>query len=208
MLNLVHTDSETLVEKLTHENRVKKFLDPLHDHHLSSYEHSIRVALLAIDLGKDCHLSPEEQELLGLGGLLHDLGKRLIPNYILDKPGKPDTTEMHMLRQHPCLGFMMLKQFEDPRIKWFTLTHHEFSDKPYPHTWEEEGNALPKQERNMFAHLKPLAQIIAAADVADALTSPRAYRKMLLSHQEVEDIFSHQYTGNRMYATNVLRKVA
>jgi len=100
-----------------------------------------------------------------LAGLLHDIGKMMIPLDILKKPGKLTTDEYRIIQEHPTLGYNLLKdQNVDRRIALAALQHHERCD----------GKGYPSGLR--LSDIEPFAKIVAIADVYDALTANRVYR--------------------------------
>jgi HD-GYP domain-containing protein (c-di-GMP phosphodiesterase class II) len=101
---------------------------------------------------------------LGLGLLLHDVGKLIIPQDILNKPGQLDDAEWQLMRAHPRAGVEMLRSdLISPLVKVVVRSHHERWDGGgYPDGLSGEG-------------IHQLARIAAAADVYDAVTSERVY---------------------------------
>jgi len=130
-----------------------------------TFVHSINVALISSTIGEWLGCKKEEQEILMLCGLLHDIGKLLIPEDILMKPGKLTSIEFDVIKTHVSLGYNQLKgKGLDNRINEACLLHHERSDgSGYP--FGLKGDKIP------FA-----AKIVSIADVYDAMTSNRVYR--------------------------------
>lgn len=129
------------------------------------FSHSVNVALICNVFGDWMHLSDEEKQVLTMCGLLHDVGKMLIPPRILNKPGKLTDEEYDIVRLHAENGYELLKQADiDERIKDAALGHHErYDGTGYPAG--KSGREIP-----MFT------SIVAIADVFDAMTSKRVYR--------------------------------
>ena len=127
--------------------------------------HSERVTSLAMDLGRELGLPPDEIDLLRRGGLLHDIGKIGVPPSILDKPGKLTEEEFAVIKNHPSKGAAILEPIPNLRkIIPIVVQHHErFDGKGYPKGLSGEDISLH-------------ARILALADVADALLSDRPYR--------------------------------
>ena len=130
--------------------------------------HSERLSEYAVQFGELLGLSSEELEVLREGSLLHDIGKVAVPDHILLKPGRLTPTEMEIMRQHPVVGEEIcapLKSFRHvlPVIRH----HHERADgSGYPDGLR--GDAIPLA-----------AQILQMADIYDALTTDRPYRKAM-----------------------------
>jgi putative nucleotidyltransferase with HDIG domain len=128
--------------------------------------HSDRVATLALLLGKELGLTIHALKTIVAASLLHDLGKVKTPDEILKKAGKLSDEEFHKIRKHPELGVELLRGKEFPwDIKPLILHHHEkINGKGYP--LGLKGEDIPMG-----------ARIICIADVFDALTSDRVYRR-------------------------------
>ena len=131
-----------------------------------TYTHSMNVALICNIFASWLNLSAEETNVLITCGLLHDIGKLKIPNEIISKPGKLTDEEFDLIRSHPRIGFEMLQSKDlDNRVKLAALQHHErFNGCGYP-------RQLTGPEISNFS------SIVAIADVYDAMTSNRVYRK-------------------------------
>jgi putative nucleotidyltransferase with HDIG domain len=133
-----------------------------------TFHHSVKVALLCGVIGKWMGYEEAEIRQLSLAGLLHDVGKSRIPLELLTKPGKLDSDEMAIMKQHVTKGYELLQK-SGVIVAWpvacAVLQHHERMDgSGYPH-------------RTCGAELHPYAKIVAVADVYDAMTSDRVYRK-------------------------------
>lgn len=130
--------------------------------------HSERLAEYALELGEFLGLSDEILSIVRLASRVHDIGKVAVPDSILCKPGPLDSIEMEIMRQHPLVGENIcapLKSFRDalPAIRH----HHERMDgSGYPDGLKGEDIPLT-------------ARILQVADIYDALTSDRPYRKAL-----------------------------
>ncbi|MPM65553.1 hypothetical protein SDC9_112450 [bioreactor metagenome] len=143
-----------------------------------TYFHSVNVTVIAVILGFAMGLSRTNLYKLGLGGLLHDIGKIFIPKEILEKPGKLTDEEFGIIQKHSQKGYEYLKQMKDFPFEsnLAVLTHHEqYGGQGYPGGMK--GEKIP-----LFG------RILMVADVFDALISDRPYRKALLPSDAVEYI--------------------
>lgn len=140
----------------------------------SVYAHCLNVALIARMMGKWLHFSPEDLEILTLCGLLHDIGKCSLPESVLNKPDKYTDEEFVLVKQHTLFGYKILKPLAlDERIKKAALMHHERCDgSGYPQGLTEND-------------IDDFAEIIAIADVYDAMTAARSYRSPLCPFQVI-----------------------
>lgn len=148
-------------------------------------EHCLNVCVLAIAFGRHLHMSEEELQLLGLCGLLHDVGKMHIPTEILDKPGRLTEAEFEVMKQHTLIGHELLKRQEDGLdhlVLDVALNHHERPD----------GTGYPRGlgERE----IAEFSRIISVVDTYDAITSNRCYAPELPSADAQKIIFENRGT--------------
>lgn len=134
--------------------------------------HSDRLAEHAIELGESLGLSADDLQELRLGCLLHDIGKVAVPDKILLKPARLNPEETEIVRQHPVTGEKICAPLRCLRpILPLIRHHHEHMD----------GSGYPDR---LYGEEIPLkARILQVADVYDALTSDRPYRKALSSKE-------------------------
>lgn len=131
-----------------------------------TYMHSVAVCALMVALGRQLGLSDEEVRQAGLAGLLHDVGKMMIPLNILNKPGKLTDAEFDAVKSHPAEGHKMLlagSGISEVALD-VCLHHHEKVD----------GSGYP--ERLTDAQISLYAKMGAVCDVYDAITSNRPYK--------------------------------
>lgn len=142
-------------------------LSMIKDYDNYTFTHSVNVAVIALTLGRACQLDPDTLNVLGVGSLLHDLGKLKIHPEIIKKPGKLSPDEYQCIKSHPELGAEIARQMSDidPQVINIILGHHVHHDrKGYPAN-------LPA------AQLTALVEMTTIADTYDAITSLRAYRR-------------------------------
>jgi len=157
----------------------------IHIHDLKSYDeytyhHSLSVALLSIATGQAMGLEKDDLVRLGRCALMHDVGKQFIPIEIINKSGKLTDQEFDMIKGHPTTGAINLKAkaLGNTEMWGAVMFHHEkYNGKGYPKGLK--GNNIPLFSR-----------IIAVADVYDAITSYRSYRKPMSPAQAYEIICS------------------
>lgn len=132
-----------------------------------TYRHSLHVGILSALIGKLMGRSREEIVRLGQAGLLHDVGKMLMPPDILMKPTRLTDEEFAIMKQHAKLGEQLLRSMEgaDEIIPLCALMHHERLD----------GSGYPNGLTQADIPLE--CQIVSVADVFDAICSDRVYRK-------------------------------
>src|SRR5687768_11843330 len=111
------TRIQKVFSALLKERNVKRYLTSLKDHHLETYQHSLRVGKLCLAVGEALQLADDELKLLGLSGLLHDIGKRKIPENILSKKSALNAAEKEIMNGHPRLSFLELSGIENEIVR-------------------------------------------------------------------------------------------
>ncbi|THK40543.1 HD-GYP domain-containing protein [Methylophaga sp. SB9B] len=131
-----------------------------------TYMHSLAVCALMISMARQLNLDEEQVKLAGVGGLMHDLGKSLMPLEVLNKPGKLSEAEYDIMKKHPAAGAKLLENSgAAPEVVDIALHHHEkINGLGYP-------NRLQGDEISLFSRMA------AICDVYDAVTSERAYKQ-------------------------------
>ncbi len=132
-----------------------------------TYLHSVAVSALMTALAKQLGMSDEETMVAAFGGLLHDMGKAVVPPAILNKPGRLTASEFDVIRHHPEQGHRLLQaaSLRNQAVLEVVLHHHEKMDGTgYPQRLA--GEAIPR-----------LARMGAVCDVYDAITSNRPYKQ-------------------------------
>lgn len=142
--------------------------------------HSERVTKFAEAIGREINLSEDQMRVLTISAILHDIGKIAVPEQILDKPGKLTDEEFAVVKKHPQAGADIIASIPSyDKILPGILHHHE--------RWDGTGYPKGIQQKNI-----PLfARIICIADVYDALTEDRPYRKAW-SREQVVKFFEEQ----------------
>lgn len=141
-----------------------------------TFLHSLAVSALMIAFGQALGLDGNVVRLLGMGGLVHDLGKMMLPIELLRKSGRRTDEDFALIRTHPVKGYELVKQIDGmPKaVLDICLYHHErFDGSGYPS--KLAGPEIPY-----------VARIAAICDVYDALTTVRPYKRAW-SHAEAVD---------------------
>ncbi|MFM2586741.1 HD-GYP domain-containing protein [Vibrio sp. TBV020] len=165
------TSRKEIISKLGHAAEFKDNETALHIVRMSRY-----TEILARNSGQ-----PDSWvELIGTAAPMHDIGKIGVPDAILKKPGKLDADEWKVMQQHPCFGAEILGNTEGSELlsvaKEIALFHHE--------KWDGSGYPFGLKSTDIpFS-----ARIVAIADVFDALTSERPYKKAWPFDQAVSHI--------------------
>ncbi len=174
-------DSVTgLITKNMTSNTVFDMLHNMREYDDYTYIHSINVSLVSNIFARWLKLSKREIETVTLCGLLHDVGKLMVPESIMKKPDKLNTNEYNIVKTHALQGYSILKNYDiNSNIKDCALMHHERCD----------GSGYPLGLTG--DKINPYAKIVAIADVYDAMTSARIYRGPLCPY-EVISIFESE----------------
>ncbi|WP_026509457.1 HD-GYP domain-containing protein [Butyrivibrio sp. LC3010] len=156
----------------------------------ATYVHCISVAMICNILGQWLKMSEEDILILTEAGLLHDIGKLLIPNEIITKPSGLSSDEYSVVQTHPSQGYMILTDLNlSDHVKNSALMHHERCD----------GTGYPAHLRG--PQIDYFAKCVAIADVYDAMTSARVYRDSLCPFIAIE-MFENE--GLQKYDTNAI----
>lgn len=170
-------------DALTSLSRLKRFDE-------YTFFHSVNTALLAMSLGRNLGFGQAELHQIGVGTLLHDIGKTKIPLEILNKPGRFESHEMEIMKQHVMRGAEVLSGttgLDDAYLKP-ALEHHERVD----------GSGYPYQRSQTDISRSGL--IAAVVDIYDAITSDRCYHKGKPAHEALQFLYLISQKGHLDHA--------
>lgn len=156
------------ITSLHREANVLRVASPIKSFSNYTFTHSTNVSIISIFIAQTIGLKDDMLKDIGVAALLHDIGKIFIPGEVLEKKSKLTDSEWEIMRQHPILGAKYLSLLNEiPKFSVIAAFEHhlKFNGKGYPET-KHRGN---KQ------HL--VSQIVAIADVFDALRANRPYHK-------------------------------
>ena len=159
-----------LVDQIFENKDVQVNVIDLKNYDEYTYLHSINVAVLSVVTGLALGLSKEELILLGIAGILHDVGKRFISTELLNKEEELTKEDWKQIKEHSKDGYHYIRENFNLPIKSYIgiLDHHERYD----------GNGYPNKKEGQKISL--FGRILAVADVYDALVSNRPYHKAIL----------------------------
>lgn len=160
---------EITLEKILNDDDLMINMKDLKTFDEYTYKHSVNVTVLSMIIGTSLKLSYKEMFNLGRAALLHDIGKMFVSKEILNKPGKLDTSEMEIMKNHSQFGYKYLKK----RYGFSTLTYNGVLD----HHEKYDGTGYPGRLKG--DEIPFLAKIASIADSFDAMTSRRTYRDSL-----------------------------
>ncbi|WP_292931268.1 HD-GYP domain-containing protein [Noviherbaspirillum sp.] len=144
-----------------------------------TFLHSVSVCTLLVAFCRSAGMDPALTRQAGLGGLLHDTGKALVPDEVLNKPGRLTEEEFELIKKHPKDGYDIL--LKSPGVGDIpldiTLHHHERMD----------GSGYP--DKLPAGQITTLAQMAAIVDVYDAITADRCYHKGMSAAEALRKIY-------------------
>ena len=145
---------------------VHRFVDDLETKDPITHEHVKRTAELSVRVATAMHRTAAEIRLVGLGALLHDVGKLEIDSDVLEKPGRLEPMELDHMRTHAAIGERLVRESQVlAEIAPIVRQHHERID----------GTGYPDGIAGDQIH--PLARIVAVCDAFDAMIHTRQYRE-------------------------------
>lgn len=164
----------TEVARKTRENEslltsvIKSLADAIDAKDTYTNGHSGRVAEYSREIAKRFGYSQEEQDMVYMAGLLHDVGKIGVPDAVINKPSRLSDEEFELIKKHPGIGSQILENIKEmPQLATGAHWHHEkYGGGGYPDGIS--GDEIPE-----------ISRIIAVADAYDAMTSNRSYRNVM-----------------------------
>ena len=167
-----------IVHKVMNNETVFIQLTGIRDIDNYTFLHSVDVCIYSVITGKNMGFNKDELTDLGIGAVLHDVGKCKVPLEILMKPGRLTDEEFNIMKLHTIYGHEIICNTIglNKRVASIACQHHE--------KWD--GTGYPLGLANY--QIDRLARIVTAADIYDALTANRVYRKRNLPHEAAEYI--------------------
>ncbi|MGD8926658.1 MAG: HD-GYP domain-containing protein [Thioalkalispiraceae bacterium] len=169
-----------MTDNITINPHAMQWLTYLKERHEYTLTHSVNVCILALTFGRHLKLDRAELELLGLGALLHDIGKLKVPSEVLDKPGRLSPEEFEIMKTHPVEGHKILKSDEHMPLESLevVLHHHErINGAGYPDNLHGD-------------HISLITKMSSIVDVYDAITSDRCYHDGISPYKALQNIYS------------------
>lgn len=168
-----------LVDTISEDADAALWLTQLKNAHDYTAQHCINVCVLSIAFGSHLGFAKDQLKLIGLGSLLHDVGKMRTPTEILDKPGKLTPEEFEIMKRHPVDGYEIMKATNalPAQVLQIIRFHHErVSGRGYPDGLE--GNQI-----------STAILVTAICDVYDAITSDRVYHHGIPADQGLNAMY-------------------
>lgn len=168
-----------MIDNIQVKPHAMQWLTQLKLRHEYTLTHSINVCILALAFGRHIQLERGQLEVLGLGALLHDIGKLRVPPEVLDKPGKLTREEFAIMKLHPSDGYSIVKtdMLMPAEAMDIVLHHHErVSGRGYPDGLKADD--IPR-----------LTKMTSIVDVYDAITSDRCYHDGVSPYVALQNIY-------------------
>ena len=173
--------SASIAKELENEDYIATNVNSLMGYDFATYLHSTNVATYAGIMGITLGYPIDRLEKLIMTGLVHDIGKTMISKDIINNPNKLSAEQYEQIKQHPRMGYDMLKNFDlvPSVVRVSVLQHHENSD----------GSGYPRGLTDM--EIYEFAQIIHICDVYDAMICSRSYKKAINPADVIEHIMAN-----------------
>lgn len=187
---------ENMIKDLKSNHQAMLMLSTIYIKDLYLYTHSLQVGLYTISVGMAKGYNQQQILELGLGSLLHDIGKTEVPISILEKEGPLTKEEYDLIKEHTTHGFNMLRKEHGIPL----LSAH----CAYQHHERLDGSGYPRGIKGEDIHA--YAKIVAIADVYDALISKRVYKEPILPHEALEYLYTKANTEFDKEILEIFRK--
>ncbi len=155
------------------------------------FNHSVNVTILSVSLAEALGLSKDQLHTVGVGALLHDIGKTGLSEQIIRKPGGLSSDEWQQIKAHPQIGSDIIKRMDgiDDSVSSLVYEHHiKYDQTGYP---EEHDDTL-----------NPFSQILTICDAYDALTTLRVYQK---PHSPIEALKIMNNFSGKSFHPDILK---
>lgn len=144
--------------------------------------HSLNVCVLSLFFGRSMNLSQDQLHILGLGALLHDVGKLRVPSEVLNKPGRLTNEEFTVMKKHTVFGHDLMKnqgELSSDALDIIIQHHERLNGNGYPYNLEH-------------GQINHFAKLVSIVDVYDAITSNRVYHKETTPFNALNDIYKNR----------------
>lgn len=141
--------------------------------------HSLNVCILSLFFGRSLQLPENQLHTLGLGALLHDVGKLKVPAEVLNKPGRLSDEEFGVMKQHTVFGYDLMRnqgELSNDALDIIVQHHERLNGRGYPYQLEH-------------GQISEYSKIVSIVDVYDAITSKRVYHTETTPFNALNDIY-------------------
>lgn len=187
---------EGLLNEIQRTKNVSKLLSDVYIHDDYTYAHCTNVTIYALAMAVELKMTKGAIKTIGMGAMLHDIGKINIPKDILNKTGMLTSEEFDEIKKHTEFGWEILRN--EPSINIIS------ANCAYQHHEKLDGTGYPRGLKGN--EISSYARHLAIADVFDALTSNRSYRKAMLPHEAMEILYAGTHTQFDPYYLKAFQK--
>jgi len=185
---------ETVIDEILSGKVLTNSLAEISATDFYTFTHSVDVCLLSLNIGIKMGFNRSNLIKLGMGALLHDLGKTKVLPAVLHKPAKLTDEEYAEIKKHPVWSYQLLKEKAGDNISPLSLVtalnHHERYD----------GSGYPRGLKGKEIH--DMAGICAICDVYNAMTTDRVYRKAVPPHEVYKMLMG---SGGTMFKSEIVK---
>ncbi|MBI5345071.1 MAG: HD-GYP domain-containing protein, partial [Deltaproteobacteria bacterium] len=175
----VNATVEKMIDSIFHNRDAITSLTRLKSADDYTFAHCVNVCILSVAVGRHIGFDRRSLQDLGVGAILHDIGKTLVPEEILKKPGALTKDEFDVMKRHVELGGNLLADTREIKTESMhvVMQHHErYGGLGYP-------GGIPGKEIHLYA------RVAAVADVYDAMTSRRVYQTSLMPDEALKKMY-------------------
>ena len=178
-LQKLKDDTHQIADALA-ECGLAQWIDKVRQHHSATYQHCLIVTGVAVAFGQSLGFNDKDIERITLSGMLHDIGKALIPLEILEKPGPLTPEEWSVMQTHPQLGRDILDKAGgfDPEMSDVVAHHHEYLD----------GSGYP--DKLVGDEISDIVRVMTISDIFGALIERRSYKAEMSGEKAFEILSS------------------
>ncbi|WP_147533086.1 HD-GYP domain-containing protein [Bacillus marasmi] len=187
---------DSLVKEVQKSKNVSKLLTDVYIHDDYTYAHCTNVTIYSLAMAVELKMTRGEMNIVGMGAMMHDIGKILIPKDILNKKGKLSPEEFEVIKQHSEFGWEILRN--EPSVNNLS------ANCAYQHHEKLDGSGYPRGIKG--EEISRYARHLAVADVFDALTSNRSYRSAMLPHEAMEILYTGTHSQFDPYYLKAFQK--
>jgi HD-GYP domain-containing protein (c-di-GMP phosphodiesterase class II) len=144
--------------------------------------HSLNVCVLSLLFGRSLNLPEEKLNTLGLGALLHDVGKLKVPTTVLNKPARLSAEEFDIMKKHTLFGYDLMKKqdgLSNEALDIIVQHHERLNGSGYPYNLQH-------------GQISHFSRIVSIVDVYDAITSKRVYHDETTPFNALSDIYKQR----------------
>ena len=170
--------SKKMAQSVLRQKHALFALAQIKDYDDYTFNHSVNVGIIALYVGHACKVDPQKLNLLAFGGMVHDIGKLKIPEKIIKKPGRLTKAEFDLIKKHPVSGMELISKVAGIQQEVVDMVH-------YHHLHYNRAGGYPNRPTRS---LSPMVDMVTIADVYDAITTPRVYKRSMPPREGIQQM--------------------